>query len=349
MKLVAHETMTDVLPIALPLADPPRRDRRIVPWAAVSVAAHVIVLSFLLLPRGPLPPVELASIDVELVSKIMSSEAMSSSEPPVPSSQPETSEDAASAEMPSGVQSSEMPTAPDASTSQAGASAEPSAAASAEPAQEPSTEPAAEQVAEATPPPPPPAMPHMRPMPIPVGPGAEPSESELAGDPSAAPEESSAEARAIPDNGGDTAVAIADEAAAAPPPIDKGLLQASKRFYLDAMLDSQGMANAREALAKMAPEKRLARICNIEAIGQIGNAGADLTPDALVANAFAEPAVGGAHFGASNGAVRSKGKWYSVAYECSLSTDLSEVTAFAFHVGSDVTAAMEARIGAKPR
>jgi hypothetical protein len=131
----------------------------------------------------------------------------------------------------------------------------------------------------------------------------------------------------------------------APPPPAKDLLHAAKRFYLAEMLDAPALAKAREAIKKLPPEKRLAQTCNIEAIAQIGNAGKKLEPDALVANAFAKPVGTGTTYSVSNGAFRSRKKWYAVAYECTLSKDLGSVESFAFHIGDEVTAAMQARVG----
>jgi hypothetical protein len=133
----------------------------------------------------------------------------------------------------------------------------------------------------------------------------------------------------------------------APPPVKSGLLRAAKRFYSATMLAAPQMEKVRKALKTLPPEKRLAQTCNLEAAAQIGSAGKGFTPNALVANAFADPVVAGTSYSVSNGAFRSDGKWYSVGYTCKLSKDMSEVTAFAFHIGADVTATMEARFGPK--
>jgi hypothetical protein len=124
-----------------------------------------------------------------------------------------------------------------------------------------------------------------------------------------------------------------------------GALHAAKHFYLEAMLNAPALAKARKALKTLPPDKRLAQTCNIEAIAQLGNAGRGYNPDALVASAFAVPRIAGTTYSVVNGAFRSKQKWVGVAYTCTLSKDMSAVTAFSFHLGVDVTAAMEARFG----
>ncbi len=105
------------------------------------------------------------------------------------------------------------------------------------------------------------------------------------------------------------------------------------------------MTKARETLKTLPPERRLAQTCNIEAVAQIGNAGHGFRPDALVADAFAQPVISGTTYSVTNGAFRSGGKWFAVIYDCTLSADMTKVTSFAFRIGADVTAPLEARYG----
>jgi len=133
--------------------------------------------------------------------------------------------------------------------------------------------------------------------------------------------------------------------AAAIPPSLIGALHAAKRYYLDAMLDAPAMEKARDAIKKLPPEKRLTQTCNIEAVGQIGNAGKGYEPDAVIANAFAKPVIEGSTFAVPGGAFRSRQKWYGLAYECTLSDDMSAVKSFSFRIGAEVTAELKARVG----
>ena len=123
------------------------------------------------------------------------------------------------------------------------------------------------------------------------------------------------------------------------------MLHAAERFYSADMLDAPALAKVRDVLKTLPPEKRVAQTCNIEAIGQIGNAGKGFSPDAIVANAFAKAEVTASSYTVSNGAFRSGKTWHAVAYTCTLSDDLSAVASFAFHIGGEVTAAMQARAG----
>jgi len=134
-------------------------------------------------------------------------------------------------------------------------------------------------------------------------------------------------------------------ASAEPKPVVSGTLHTAKRFYLDAILSVPAMARAAEAIKKLPPEKRLSQTCNIEAIGQLGNAGKGYNPDALVADALAKPVMAGSSFTVMGGAFRSDGKWRAISYECTLSSDLSAVKSFSYRVGGDVTAQLKAKLG----
>lgn len=349
--------MNEAVSIPLTLADPPRRDRQIVATAAISVLLHLLLLGWILLPRVQLPePTEPKSVNVELVppSELSSLEPPVSSEPPSSLPPPASSDAAASsAEPPSSAEpsSAEAPSSAAASS----AAAPSSAVASAEPSSAISSAPS----------------PQARPVVIPVGP------SEASSDPASSVEDESASEAAqsseassdasgasapdaesslltanTPDASGDLEQPSSEldgtpEAATDGPPPPAGALHSAKRFYLADMLQAPALAAARKALKTLPPEKRLAQTCNIEALGQIGNAGKGFEPDALVASAFAKPVIAGTTYSVSNGAFRSKQKWVAVAYDCTLSKKLDAVSAFTFRIGNDVTDAMEARFGAK--
>jgi hypothetical protein len=138
---------------------------------------------------------------------------------------------------------------------------------------------------------------------------------------------------------------VAEAGETPPPPSLKGALHAAKRFYLDAVLDAPAMARARQAIKKLPPEKRLVQTCNIEAVGQLGHAGRGFSPDAEVANAFVPPVAAGSSFTVKGGAFRSDGKWYALAYACTLSQDMDAVTAFSYRIGADVTATLRPKMG----
>ncbi len=352
-------------PIATPLDLPVRRDGRILATVAVSGVLHLLVLGWLLLPpaspREPEPPpavkVDLvpppsaaSSLELSLSSEVpQPSSAETPSSEDLPSSAAPASDGAPSSEQapPSGASASEEPT-PSAEAASSGASAAEGSSAAEPPSADPaSTEPPSGEsppppsvAAASEPPAAPPPAPRSRPLIIPVGP-SEASSAETASAPDAS-NETSVLATTGPDAGG-AVDASSGEAVPAPPAAD--LLHAAKRFYSADMLDAPALAKVRAALKTLPPEKRVAQTCNIEAIGQIGNAGKGFSPDAVVANAFAKAEVTASSYTVSNGAFRSGKTWHAVAYTCTLSDDLSAVISFAFHIGGDVTAAMLARAG----
>jgi len=354
--------MTDFTPVSLSLAAPPARDRRIVLTASVSVLLHLALLAVLVLPRlppqeaGDPPPITVELVPPSAVPSLEPSLELSSSEPP-------SSQEPSSASAPAS--SSELPSSAEPSSSAASSAPAPSAMASAASSERPASEPASSEALASSS-----AQPSKgaRPVVIPVGP-SEVSSDEMSsaedtasasGLSSAASEISSAEAssEAASDQasaltttdtaasdaiGEDSAPAAASSASDEPPPPGSGLLHAAKRFYLAGILDAPGMARAKAAIKQLPPQRRLVQTCNIEAIGQIGNAGRHYRPDALVADAFSKPTTAGTTFSVSGGAFRSGGKWYAISYDCTLSKDLSSVTAFAYHLGEDVTAKLKVR------
>jgi hypothetical protein len=394
--------MFDAAPI-LPPVDPPRRNRRLVAAALLSVVLHGLVLAWLLLPpAAPSEPADPSAINVDLVppSEASSAEPSSSAPPPSsaeassstepPSSDEPSSEEAQSsmAPAPSGEPSSSVEPAssqaaassaevsssaalaPSAASSGSASSEEQASsgqqAASASSAEASSTSAASEPAASSAS-----AEQAAKPLIVPLGPSeasqpasaddASISASEAPSDeavassaeaPSAAADEESSVLTTGADDASDSvdtnssaSASSAEAAPDTPPPVKAGLLRSAKRFYSAAMLDAPAMEKVRKALKTLPPEKRLAQTCNIEAAAQIGSAGRGFTPNALVANAFADPVIAGTSYSVSNGAFRSGQKWYGVGYSCKLSKDYSAVTSFAFHIGSDVTAPMQARFG----
>ena len=126
--------------------------------------------------------------------------------------------------------------------------------------------------------------------------------------------------------------------------LELGARRSAKRFYLEAMLSVPSMARARAMLETLPPDKRLAQTCNIEALAQIGNAGERFTPDVVMAEAYARSEMTGTHLAASGAIFRSGERWYGLAFDCTLSDDLTSVTAFSYRLGTDVTDAVLARL-----
>jgi hypothetical protein len=126
--------------------------------------------------------------------------------------------------------------------------------------------------------------------------------------------------------------------------LELGALHSAERFYLKVMLSAPSMARARAMLETLPPEKRLTQTCNIEALAQIGNAGEGFTPDVVMPDAYARSETSGTRLAATGAIFRSNERWYGVAFDCTLSDDLTNVTAFSYRLGADVTDAVLARL-----
>ncbi len=146
---------------------------------------------------------------------------------------------------------------------------------------------------------------------------------------------------------GEMAEGTAPPAPSAQPDIatlELGALRSAERFYLKAMLSVPSMARARAMLETLPPEKRLAQTCSIEALAQIGNAEEGFAPDVVMADAYARSEMTSPRLAASGAIFRSGERWYGLAFDCTLSDDLTSVTAFSYRLGTDVTDAVLARL-----
>ncbi len=325
--------MSDVTPPEPIRPEPLRRDRRIAWTAMASAMLHAGVLVLLLWQPLPdsaeaAPP---AAIDVELVPP---PEPVSASEPPVK----EPAEKPSAATLPPAKTTSAEPPPPQQ------AAAPPPAAAEASPPETPPETAAPKTAAEASAteasepprgsgtaaeaPPIPLSRPRVRGL---TAPANEPDEV----------------VAAVTADSGETAEGTAAPAQSAEPDVatlELGARRRAERFYLEAMLSEPSMARARTMLETLPPEKRLAQTCNIEALAQIGNAGEGFSPDVVMAEAYARSEITGTRLAASGAIFRSAERWYGLAFDCTLSDDLTGVTAFSYRLGTDVTDAVLARL-----
>ena len=89
-----------------------------------------------------------------------------------------------------------------------------------------------------------------------------------------------------------------------------------------------------QQMLTLSPETRLEQRCNARAMGAVEREHRDFHPDEFVAYAFADPLVHGNSIKASGGAVRSRGKWFHVSYECQTSADGLDVESFSYSLGA---------------
>lgn len=322
--------MSDLTPPEPSLSQPPGPDRWSAWPALASAMLHAGMLVFLLWQPLPdsaeaTPP---AAIDVELVPP---PEPVDASKPPA--DKPEEQAPAAdqpparttAAEPPPAKQAAEPPPAAETSPPETpGETAAPKTEASATRASTPAR---GSEPSEKVPP-----IPLSRPKV--TGLTAPASTAEEAASPLTADTGEVAEGTAPPATSAGPDVAT----------LELGPLRNAERFYLEAMLSVPSMARARAMLETLPPERRLAQTCNIEALAQIGNAGEGFAPDVVMAEAYARSEMTGTHLAASGAIFRSGDRWYGLAFDCTLSDDLTSVTAFSYRLGADVTDAVLARL-----
>jgi len=346
------------------LPEPSRGDLWIIWTGFVSLLLHAGLLAFLLWQPLPasLEAEQPPAIDVELVpppdeaaSEPPAGEEAAKDEPAAPrageaaesEAAPEAAEEATQAES----SPAEQPQAPVSSPAEATQPAEAEAAAeepppAAEPAETASAQPeaagppAAETTATETPEPQQAPQATAKVAPIPL---ARPKVRALE-----APADASEAAVAEPTPEASEAVAGAVVAATPEEPdvttLQLGDPRDAERFYLEAMLSTPRLAPAREMLKTLPAEKRLAQTCNIEALAQIGYSGEGFAPDVVMAEAYALQEIIGTRLVANGAIFRSGEKWYGLAFDCTLSDDLSTVTAFTYRLGADVTEAVLKRL-----
>jgi hypothetical protein len=323
--------VSSVEPPEPPLIGAPARGRPIAWQVAASVAVHSAVLLLLLWPalRGSLEAAPPPAIEVELVlpssepslaepSSAEASEEGSSEEPAAtePSSTAAASSQTAVSELASAEAAPSEPSASDQQSSAAASSAEAPPSAPPEPDNPHPVAP----------------VPMSRPVVIALG-----TSGDVATDLSSAEPDGAGELTA------ETGDASAGEATAASggnsnsQATELGELHVAQNFYLAQILSSAAMANARAALEGLPHDKRLSQTCNIEAIGQVANAGKGFSPDAVIIDAFSKSTISGTRLIAAGAIFRSQHKWYALAFDCTLNDDLTEVTAFTFRLGPDVT------------
>ena len=317
--------MSDLTPPEPTLPQPPRRDRWIVWTGLASAMLHAVVLVFLL--WQPLPDsaeaAPLPAIDVELV--------------PPPVEEPQDEAPAATA-PPAETTSAEPPpleqvAAPTPSAAEASAPETPSETAAPKTVSKASDTEASEPARDSET-----SSAEVAPIPL-----SRPRVRGLTA-PASVPDEA---VPAVTADTGEMAEGIAPPAPSAEPDVatlELGALRSAERFYLKAMLSVPSMERTRAMLETLPPEKRLAQTCNIEALAQIGNAEEGFAPDVVMAEAYARSEVTGTRLAASGAIFRSGERWYGLAFDCTLSDDLTSVTAFSYRLGADVTDAVLARL-----
>ncbi|WP_176038234.1 DUF930 domain-containing protein [Brucella tritici] len=119
-----------------------------------------------------------------------------------------------------------------------------------------------------------------------------------------------------------------DQKADAPKPATpaKKLTRAREIYSKDAMSDPR----VKQALGKLAPNDRIIQICGIEALEQVRRHQPGAFPDMLAREGGSVSATG---LTVSDGAFRSKRKWYAIDFTCKVDAETMVIDTFSYNIG----------------
>ena len=89
-------------------------------------------------------------------------------------------------------------------------------------------------------------------------------------------------------------------------------------------------------MLKLSPQERVEQRCDARASGRIARDHTELKPDTTIAYAFADTKTGGSEIVAPGAALRSKGKWYRLAYRCRTTPDGLDIESFDYKLGTEI-------------
>ncbi|KQS72564.1 hypothetical protein ASG39_02040 [Rhizobium sp. Leaf371] len=92
----------------------------------------------------------------------------------------------------------------------------------------------------------------------------------------------------------------------------------------------------RGALGRLSPEKRIVQICGIEALEQARHSSASFRPDLLKGFGKNGGLIAGPHLSARGGAVRSRGVWREITFDCTVNAAFDAITSFRFAIGDTI-------------
>lgn len=120
------------------------------------------------------------------------------------------------------------------------------------------------------------------------------------------------------------------------PDVEENPTVTATRFYAADLLKQPDMQRIRQGLRGFADSERMIQICNIEALEQIRRAAPAYDPDTVVANAMSDLVWQGMTIAAAGGALRSRRRWYEIAFHCTVASGYEAVTAFDFKLGDPI-------------
>jgi hypothetical protein len=89
-------------------------------------------------------------------------------------------------------------------------------------------------------------------------------------------------------------------------------------------------------MLKLDIETRVEQRCNSRAMGIVRREHWPMNPDEGIVRAFAEPEENGPEMHATGAAIRSRGEWYRIAFECVTADDGMDIKTFSYSLGAEV-------------
>jgi hypothetical protein len=133
----------------------------------------------------------------------------------------------------------------------------------------------------------------------------------------------------------------------AAPEAPPGMIRATTMLSGKTLADPRSRS-ARRDLATFADSERVAQLCNLEAMDQIGAWRHDFRPETVVAYARSNERIVGDTIEADGAAFRSRTEWYDLKFHCEVAPSHDKVVAFAFQVGDPVPRKLWDELGLTP-
>lgn len=89
-------------------------------------------------------------------------------------------------------------------------------------------------------------------------------------------------------------------------------------------------------LRKLEPGERARQACIFAGLRAVARDPRLRQADRMKSSIFSQAELDGTHLVAKGGAVRTKGHWYALSFECNLTPDFMKASNFAFTLGSEI-------------
>jgi len=89
-------------------------------------------------------------------------------------------------------------------------------------------------------------------------------------------------------------------------------------------------------LRKLEPEERARQACMLKGLKDVTRDARLRQADRMKSSIFSPALLQGNHLVAKGGAVRAKGSWYALSFECDLQTGHLKASSFTFNLGDEI-------------